>query len=330
MRCSGVVQKVSTKMMLVFEWRPRSLNGRSIACAVVLVLAILVMQCAHGQPGRGEQTPHITGPPGAQTSVFKDCAHCPEMVALLGADVALGRYEVTIGEFRAFAAAVPDVADEARCGRRRRPWWRPWGYSGRSPTERHPVGCVSWNQAQVYLEWLSLETGQQYHLPTSAEWDRGAAGSPMGCFFGIRNEPGACAVGNYAPSDAGLFDMVGNLWEWTNDCWDGDCSRKVLRGASFRSPNSDLNPDARTWARPEFNSTRVGFRVARTLPFSPKMPLPVCAGGVSPRRQRRAATASPRPSSNGPVGFSRREVDVSPRYPTQDPPGTPALGLLTI
>ena len=73
-------------------------------------------------------------------------------------------------------------------------------------------------------------------------------------------------MGGYAPSDAGLFDMVGNLWEWTDDCWDGDCDRKVLRGASFRSPSSEMNPDARTWARPEHHDTRAGFRVARSLP----------------------------------------------------------------
>ena len=237
---------------------------RTIACAFIVASATLAMRCAHGQPGTGEQPPRLAQPPAGQTSVFKDCADCPEMVALPGADVAIGRYEVTMGEFRAFAEAVPEVGDEAYCGRR--PWWRPWGYSGTSPTERHPVACVSWNQAQAYLRWLSLETGQEYRLPTGAEWDRGAAGSPMGCFFRIRNEPGACAVGGYAPSDAGLFDMVGNLWEWTTDCWDGDCDRKVLRGASFRSPSSELNPDARTWARPEHNDTRVGFRVARTLP----------------------------------------------------------------
>ena len=248
---------------------PGNSNGharRTIAGAVILACAPLVVQCAHRQPGLGEQPPRLAQPPAAETSVLKDCADCPEMVALPEGDVAIGRYEVTIGEFRAFAEAVPDVGDEAHCGRRRRPWWRPGGYSGRAPTERHPAACVSWNQAQAYLQWLSLETGQEYRLPTGAEWDRGAAGSPMGCFFRIRNEPGACAVGGYAPSDAGLFDMVGNLWEWTNACWDGDCGRKVLRGASFRSPSSELHPDARTWARPEHNDARVGFRVARTLP----------------------------------------------------------------
>ena len=231
---------------------------RTIACAFIPAFAALLMQCAHRQPVAGE--PPVTGeqpvtlpsPPAAQTNVFADCADCPEMVALPEGDVALGRYEVTLEEFRAFVEAVPDVREATR-----RSWWRP-GYS------RHPVQRVSWDEAQAYVSWLSRETGHHYRLPTEAEWDRGAAGSPMGC-FSIRNVAGTCTVGSYDPSDAGLFDMVGNLWEWTDDCWDGDCGRKVLRGGSHASPNSELRPDARTWARPELNRSGIGFRVARTL-----------------------------------------------------------------
>ena len=237
---------------------------RASACVLISVSATVLMHCAHRQPGSGEGLPGLAAARATGGVGFRDCAECPEMVALPGTDVALGRHELTMGEFRAFAEAVPDVNAEARC--RRRPWWRPWGYSGRSPTERHPVACVSWNQARAYLLWLSLETGHEYRLPTEAEWERGAAGSPMGCHFSATNEPGACAVGRYAPSDAGLFDMVGNLWEWTDDCWEDDCDRRVLRGGSFRSPNSELHPDARTWARAQHNDIRVGFRVAKDLP----------------------------------------------------------------
>ena len=232
------------------------LNGHSrgtIACAYVVACAAFMTQCAHGRPGTGEPASTRTQPRAAQTTAFQDCPVCPEMVVLPGADAALGRYEVTLEEFRAFVERVPDVREATR-----RSWWRP-GYS------RHPVQSVSWNEAQAYVRWLSLETGQQYRLPTEVEWEQGAAGSPMGC-FALRNVGGTCAVGSYAPSDAGLFDMVGNLWEWTGDCWDGDCDRRVLRGACYASPNSDLHPDARTWARPDHNDARVGFRVARTLP----------------------------------------------------------------
>ncbi len=242
---------------------------RTIACAFIPAFAALLMQCAHGQPGTtgrppvppeppaaqsGEQPPPLLPqPPAAQTNVFADCADCPEMIALPEGDVALGRYEVTLEEFRAFVEAVPEAAEATR-----RSWWRP-GYS------RRPVERVSWHEAQAYVSWLSRETGHQYRLPTEAEWDRGAAGSPLGCFSLLRSLSGTCTVGSYAPSDAGLFDMVGNVWEWMDDCWDGDCGRRVVRGGSHASPNSDLSPDARKWGRPEINDAGIGFRVARTL-----------------------------------------------------------------
>ena len=80
---------------------------RTIACAFILASAALLMQCAAGPPLLAEL-------PAGQTSVFKDCADCPEMVALPEADVALGRFEVTVEEWSAFAEAVPDAA-ESRC-----------------------------------------------------------------------------------------------------------------------------------------------------------------------------------------------------------------------
>ena len=151
---------------------------RTIACAFVPAFAALLVPCAHGRPGTGEPPPLLPQPPNAQTGVFADCPDCPEMVALPEGDVALGRYEVTLEEFRAFAEAVPGAAG-APCGTVRRSWRDP----GYVQTGRHPVACVSWNEARAYAEWLSLRTGREYRLPTDAEWDRGAAGSPMGACY---------------------------------------------------------------------------------------------------------------------------------------------------
>lgn len=230
---------------------------RVLGCAFILAFAALLMQCAHGQPGTGQQPPLPPQPPSAQTSIFADCANCPEMVSLPEGDVALGRYEVTLEEFRAFAAAVPD-AGEARCGHLRRSWRSP----GYLQTGRHPVACVSWNEAQMYVEWLSLRTGRQYRLPTEAEWDRGAAGSSVGCF----GQGGTCAVGSFEPSDAGIFDMAGNLREWTDNCWGGDCGRKVTRGAHWRTwGRRQQHSDARGWAAPGHRDFTTGFRVATDL-----------------------------------------------------------------
>ena len=126
---------------------------------------------------------------------------------------------------------------------------------------------MSWNEARVYAEWLSLKTGHQYRLPTETEWERGAAGSARECYMRFRNgEGGTCAVGDYGPSDAGLFDMVGNLQEWTDSCWDGDCGGKVLRGADWRRAVRFQRADTRGWAGPGRQNYTIGFRVARTLP----------------------------------------------------------------
>ena len=79
-------------------------------------------------------------------------------------------------------------------------------------------------------------------------------------------EGGTCSVGSFDPSDAGIFDMVGNLQEWTDSCWGGDCGRKVLRGADWKSPERWQRPDRRGWAGPGRHDFTIGFRVARTLP----------------------------------------------------------------
>ena len=77
---------------------------------------------------------------------------------------------------------------------------------------------------------------------------------------------GTCAVGAYGPSDAGLFDMVGNLQEWTDSCWDGDCGRKVLRGADWGREVRFQRANTRGWSGPGRQDYTIGFRVARTLP----------------------------------------------------------------
>ena len=207
-------------------------------------------------------------PTGGQApgEVFRDCDVCPEMVPLPEGDVALGRYEVTLEEYRAFAEELTDPR-ERRCFAHDNGGRASWRSPGYVQTARHPVACVSWNEAQVYAEWLSLATGHQYRLPTEAEWERGAAGSPRGCYMRLRNgEGGTCAVGGYGPSDAGIFDMVGNLQEWTDTCWDGDCGRKVLRGADWGRAGWFQRAATRGWAGPGRQDYTIGFRVARTLP----------------------------------------------------------------
>ena len=135
-------------------------------------------------------------PPG---HAFRDCETCPEMVVLPGSAVALGRYEVTVGEYRAFASATDGSAahlcynissDRVRDsdGNDRAVWYdHSWRDPGFPQTDRHPVTCMSWDDAQTYISWLRETTGAGYRLPTYEEL-RGAAISQPGCDI---DRPGA-------------------------------------------------------------------------------------------------------------------------------------------
>ena len=142
-----------------------------------------------------------------------------------------------------------------------------WRDPGFRQTNRHPVTCVSWDDAQEYVSWLSRRTGASYRLPTEAEWERAAAGSQPGCDrLGRGTRPdGTCPVGSYGPNAAGLSDMEGNLLEWTSDCWEGDCGRRVLRGGSWSLDAEYLRPGVRGWLPAATRLYDRGFRVLRTL-----------------------------------------------------------------
>ena len=194
--------------------------------------------------------------------VFRDCAECPEMVVLADGTLAMGRYEVTVGEYRAFASATGGGAGGGCFPLGDADSWRDPGFP---QTDRHPVTCVSWDDAQAYVLWLSRTTGMRYRLPTEAEWARAAAGSQRGCDEERTGNLRTCPVGSYGSNAAGLSDMVGNLWEWVEDCWDGNCGRRVLRGGAWVSVVVSQRPGANFGYRADGRLHDIGFRVSRTL-----------------------------------------------------------------
>ena len=204
--------------------------------------------------------------PGA---VFRDCAVCPEMVVMRGGGVALGRYEVTVREYRAFASATGGAAGGG-CLAIAGPGGSSWLNPAYQQTDRHPVMCLSWNDVQEYVSWLSRRTGAGYRLPTEEEWERAAAGTRAGPGAGCGGRPprgaeATCPVGSYGSNGAGLSDMVGNLFEWTADCWEGACDRRVVRGGAWSTDAESLSPDERGGIPRHYRVSDIGFRVARTL-----------------------------------------------------------------
>jgi formylglycine-generating enzyme required for sulfatase activity len=123
-----------------------------------------------------------------------------------------------------------------------------WERSGFPQNDRHPVVCVSFNDATDYAAWLSKKTGKTYRLPNEVEWEYAArAGTTTARYWG--NGAGGCKanladlalkgrypatttyvncddgyvstspVGHYPPNPFGLDDMIGNVWQWVADCW---------------------------------------------------------------------------------------------------------------
>jgi len=241
-------------------------------------------------------------------TAFQECADCPQMVVVppgsfemgsppeekerrpdegpqrrvtLAKPFAIGRYEVTFAQWDTCARAG---------GCSYKPQDRGWGRGNR------PVIYVSWNDIQEYLRWLSALTGREYRLPSEAEWEYVArAGSQAPYWWGKELKPDhancdrcgrnpslrTTPVGSFPPNPFGLFDMHGNVWEWTADCWNGtyagapsggeawtsgECELRALRGGAWGIAGVDLRAARRIASKVDARSGKQGFRVAMTLP----------------------------------------------------------------
>lgn len=140
--------------------------------------------------------------------LFRECDECLEMVVLPGGGMAMGRYEVTVEEHRAFVSATGGTGDDS---------WQDLGFVATRQTNRHPVTLVSWDDAKEHVAWLNRRTGAAYRLPTEAEWERAPVGSQPRCDRLGREWPpyATCPVGSHGANAMGLSDMLGNVWEWT-------------------------------------------------------------------------------------------------------------------
>lgn len=250
-------------------------------------IAILIAQTA---PARGDD--YSPSQSGGARERLRDCAFCPELVAieagraLIGAPAgsdraggtespqlpieiakpfALGVREVTFAEWDACVA-------DGGCGAYR-PDDSGWGRGGR------PVINVSWRDAQDYVRWLTKATGAPYRLPSEAEWEYaaqiGRADSSATRTGGSRTAPAGAG-----PVDAaGLQDMAGNVWEWTQDCWvasrkggptdgsarEGACRSRVMKGGAWNTGAWRLRPAHRIGKPDSMRDYDAGFRVARDL-----------------------------------------------------------------
>jgi formylglycine-generating enzyme required for sulfatase activity len=325
--------------------------------AVTVVFAAGAHAASHHKPG----------------ALFRDCRECPEMVVVpaghftMGSSAAekswaaanggsadavadeapqhtvtlpsfaLGKYDVTRGEYAAFVREAGYPAGDG-CGLATFKWQKQpeltWQHPSFEQTDRDPVVCVSWQDAQAYVAWLNRKAGRMsaagegpYRLPSEAEWEYAARGgsttkfwwgddvnqAPAHAWFnenstakthaaaskppGWPNSFGPYAAGRThlagtKPANGfGLYDMAGNVWQWTEDCYDNSYAPAPADGRANETPSNDVQALDRqgkclrvdrgsSWMYPawllrsatrernpsDFRSVIIGFRVARTLP----------------------------------------------------------------
>jgi formylglycine-generating enzyme required for sulfatase activity len=244
-------------------------------------------------------------------------AELSSVVVKIDRPFALGRTEVTRREYLLFVAdsgydgTGPCITWSEKLGRFNADRDRGPSNPGRPQTiqDDHPAACVSWADAKAYVAWLTDRTGKPYRLPSEAEWEyatRAGSGGvyPWGdaatdaCEFANLYDqsahesyelgwsavqcrdgyPDVAPVAAFAPNAFGLYDMIGNLAEWVEDCytdsyvgrpsdgrawvWTGGCSQRVVRGASWTSPAEHARSAFRDHAESGMRADFLGFRVA--------------------------------------------------------------------
>lgn len=230
---------------------------------------------------------------------------------------ALASKEVTQGEYAQFVASTGHVSGTGCAIWNGETWhhtegadWRDPGY-GRDPYPNEPVACVTWRDVKAFTLWMTAKTGKPYRLPSEAEWEYASRAGIEGPYAWGDDPNGGCDVANHydvsgtnpnlphvpvtcddgfamvapvgslKPNGFGLYDMIGNVWEWVEDCYlvpipleptdgspvqvPGQCDRRAVKGGAWSSSLS--------WQRPTFRgrdpedriSHIFGFRLARDL-----------------------------------------------------------------
>ncbi len=223
---------------------------------------------------------------------------------------AISRFPVTRGQYAAFVAATGRI-DNGACD-----WRKPW--FTHMQDDHHPVVCVNSDDAAAYAAWMTTRTKRAYRLPSEAEYEyANRAGTSTAYFWGPDANAGCgyanlgdatfkrelslsttvtcddgyvytSPVGHFAANPWGLFDITGDVWSWTADCYassyasnpkDGHpyapakCDLRdlrVLRGGSWGSYPRFARAAYRGSGTPTYRYGDVGFRLARTL--SPAAP----------------------------------------------------------
>ena len=218
--------------------------------------------------------------------------------------------EVTLEQYSKYAAASK-LVDDKGCWYFK-DYWRysnefSWENPGYFQEDSHPVVCISWIDVQNFVQWLNLKSPHVFRLPTEAEWEYAARAFSTSTYYWGDDPMGLCIhanaadnqtlkqfptfksndcddgylvtspVGNYLPNPFGLFDIYGNAWEWTQDCWNssykqapkdgtawltGVCDKRIYRGGGWGDTPRFARSSLRNVAKKNERRDDIGFRLA--------------------------------------------------------------------
>ena len=241
--------------------------------------------------GSGERERQLAMHAGAQASWLKH--ETPQHWVAIAYPFAMAKQPLSVGEWRQFVAATGWRDDSEQN----------WQHPGFTQDEHHPVVWISWQDVQLYCQWLSAKTGQRYRLPSEAEWEYACrAGTQTAFSFGdhihcgMANydgnftwnsgekgeaRHGTTRIGSFAPNAWGLYDMHGNVWEWVQDLvhpsYDGapadgsawlsgsEHGHRVLRGGSWLYSPRYLRSSSRNGYGADSRNDIVGARIVREI-----------------------------------------------------------------
>ena len=217
--------------------------------------------------------------------------------------------EVTLEQYSKYAA-TSKFSDIKGCWYFNNEWLYSKEFSWRNPgyeqDDNHPVVCISWLDVQDFISWLNSKSHHNFRLPTEAEWEYAARAFSTTTYYWGDDPKTLCVhsnaadnqtlqkfptfrtndcddgylatspVGYYLPNPFGLYDIYGNAWEWTQDCWnasyehapddgtawlEGECNKRVYRGGGWGDTPRFARSSLRNVANKNERRDDVGFRL---------------------------------------------------------------------
>ena len=345
----GYLEKYSGARRAAYaRWMAQKFGGVVPARPSVSAATQQTGQLAMASPGQviSPSAPAV-GAAGAAVpspgTVIRDCQECPELVTVPGGEFvmgsgpkermrepdelpphrvrvagpfAVGKFEVTRAQYATFVRETsrehPQGCHSLIGGRFHKNTKATWQDPGFEQKDNEPVVCVSWEDAEAYVAWLSKKTSRAYRLLNEAEWEYVArAGSTGRRHWSEPDQSAVCRYASVADSSAkhllpgmplfpcsdgiekmapvgsfpanafGVHDMMGNAWEWVEDCWNegyagapesalprlsGSCTERAFRGGAWNSGPTTVRSAYRDRESKNERHDNLGFRVARSLP----------------------------------------------------------------